>query len=66
MELVDEFISQGNLYARIVTLSEIAMETACVLAEDEMAEALGLVSEIAARHLHEIDKEVKARQAVKS
>jgi hypothetical protein len=66
VELVDEFIAQGNLYARIVTLSEIAMEAACVLAEDEMAEALGLVSEIAARHLREIGKEVEARQAVKS
>ena len=61
MELIEDFIATGNQYARIIVLADIAMELACVLAEDEMAEALGLVSEIASRHVREIAKEVDAR-----
>jgi len=37
------------------------MEVACVLAEDEMAEAVGLVHEICMKRVHEIAQEVDAR-----
>lgn len=66
MELRDEFIQQGTLYARLATLTDIAMEVACVLGEDEMAEAVGLVNEICMHRVHEIAKEVDARTAVQS
>lgn len=61
MELIEDFVARGNQYARIIVLADIAMELACVLAEDAMAEALGLVSEIAQQHVRELAKEVDAR-----